>query len=134
MLINTSEGTFGTVTLMPQDTATGELSYVLIVQPSATNEKNEVVEEQNRQLLVSSTGEEEQDQDLTVYDFDDAEEGGEMEQMVRVVHDIYIFIYVCASNIAAPFLILYFQKFECVLFFKCHRLNYYECLYLEAAY
>ncbi|KAL0280051.1 UNVERIFIED_CONTAM: hypothetical protein PYX00_001463 [Menopon gallinae] len=81
MLINTTEGTFGTVTLMPQDTATGELSYVLIVQPSAGNEKNEVVEEQNRQLLVSSTGEEEQDQDLTVYDFDDAEEGGEMEQM-----------------------------------------------------
>lgn len=81
MVINTTEGPYGTVTLMPQDSTTGELSYVLIVQPSAGSEKNDTTEKQTRPFVVSGA-EEEQDQDLTVYDFDDAEEGGEMDPLV----------------------------------------------------
>lgn len=82
MVINSTDGSYSTVTLMPQDSSTGELSYVLIVQPSAGNEKNETTEKQSRPFLVSGGENEEQDQDLTVYDFDDAEEGGEMDPLV----------------------------------------------------
>lgn len=53
-----SSDAYQTVTIVPSDTNSGEVSYVLIVQqPDDKNEKG---------------GE---DQDLTVYDFDDAEEG-----------------------------------------------------------
>lgn len=84
MVLNTTEGSYGTVTLMPQDTSTGELSYVLIVQPSAGNEKTETTEKQTRPFVVGS-GENEQDQDLTVYDFDDGEENNEVDPLVNFI-------------------------------------------------
>ncbi|KAK6627614.1 hypothetical protein RUM44_010092 [Polyplax serrata] len=86
MVINTTEGPYGTVTLMPQDSTTGELSYVLIVQPSTEAGKNETNEKPARPFVVNTT-EEEQDQDLTVYDFDDAEEGGEMDPLESETED-----------------------------------------------
>lgn len=49
---------FQTVTIVPSETSSGELSYVLIVQQPGEDDDKE----------------KEEDQDLTVYDFDDQEE------------------------------------------------------------
>ncbi|GLG92522.1 hypothetical protein R5R35_000719 [Gryllus longicercus] len=57
MILNASDA-YQAVTIVPSDTNPGEVSYVLIVQP--TDDKDEKGE----------------DQDLTVYDFDEGEEGG----------------------------------------------------------
>ncbi|XP_046997162.1 transcriptional repressor CTCFL isoform X2 [Schistocerca americana] len=57
MILNTTD-TYQTVTIVPSDTNPGEVSYVLIVQqPDEKDDKTD-------------------DQDLTVYDFDEGEEGG----------------------------------------------------------
>ncbi|XP_067003344.1 transcriptional repressor CTCF isoform X1 [Anabrus simplex] len=57
MILNASDA-YQTVTIVPSDTNPGEVSYVLIVQqPDDKDDKGE-------------------DQDLTVYDFDEGEEGG----------------------------------------------------------
>lgn len=54
MVLGTGDS-YQTVTIVPSETSTGEVSYVLIVQQPEDKEKEE-------------------DQDLTVYDFDDHEE------------------------------------------------------------
>ncbi|XP_065200292.1 transcriptional repressor CTCFL-like [Planococcus citri] len=60
--IISGEETFQTVTIVPTETNPGEVSYVLIVQqPDEGEKEKEEVEEGD-------------DQDITVYDFDDAED------------------------------------------------------------
>lgn len=59
--------TYQTVTIVPSETNPGEVSYVLIVQQPG-EEKDKVDGE---------------DQDLTVYDFDDGEETGAISGAVR---------------------------------------------------
>lgn len=57
MILNAGDA-YQTVTIVPSDTNPGEVSYVLIVQqPDDKDDKGD-------------------DQDLTVYDFDEGEEGG----------------------------------------------------------
>lgn len=56
------EDAFQTVTIVPTETNPGEVSYVLIVQQPDEGEKEK------------DDGEEGDDQDLTIYDFDDAED------------------------------------------------------------
>ena len=57
-----SSDSFQTVTIVPSETTPGEVSYVLIVQPPGK--------------------EKEEDQDLTVYDFDEQEEPGPVSAAV----------------------------------------------------
>lgn len=66
MILNAGDA-YQTVTIVPSDTNPGEVSYVLIVQqPDDKDDKGD-------------------DQDLTVYDFDEGEEGG-----IALVSDIFI--------------------------------------------
>lgn len=64
MILNPGDS-YQTVTIVPSDTNPGEVSYVLIVQ-QPEDEKDEEEEEDDKN----------EDQDLTVYDFDEAEDGG----------------------------------------------------------
>jgi hypothetical protein len=66
MILNAGDA-YQTVTIVPSDTNPGEVSYVLIVQqPDDKDDKGD-------------------DQDLTVYDFDEGEEGG-----IALVSDTFI--------------------------------------------
>lgn len=60
MILNNGDA-YQTVTIVPSDTAQGEVSYVLIVQQDDNGKEDEEGAE---------------DQDMTVYDFDENEEGG----------------------------------------------------------
>ncbi|KAE8743792.1 hypothetical protein FOCC_FOCC009568 [Frankliniella occidentalis] len=63
MILNPGDS-YQTVTIVPSDTNPGEVSYVLIVQQPEDEKEDEEDEDKN------------EDQDLTVYDFDEGEEGG----------------------------------------------------------
>lgn len=63
MILNPGDS-YQTVTIVPSDTNPGEVSYVLIVQQPEDEKDEEEDEDKN------------EDQDLTVYDFDEGEEGG----------------------------------------------------------
>lgn len=78
MLINAAEGPIGTVTLMQPDSSMGNFNYVLIVQQPEAGDKQDIIDEQNKALL-----DEEQSRNLEVYEFDDNEEGNEIETMVK---------------------------------------------------
>lgn len=62
------ETTYQTVTVVPSESENGELSYVLIVQ-NPESEKDKVP--------IKVQAQEVEDQDLTVYDFDDGEQVNE---------------------------------------------------------
>lgn len=64
MILNPGDS-YQTVTIVPSDTNPGEVSYVLIVQQPEDEEKDDEDEDEKNE-----------DQDLTVYDFDEGEEGG----------------------------------------------------------
>lgn len=81
MLINAGEGPIGTVTLMQPDSAMGNFNYVLIVQQPEAGDKQDMIDEQSKALL-----DEEQSRNLEVYEFDDNEEGNEIETMVGHFH------------------------------------------------
>ncbi len=66
------EDTFQTVTIVPTETNPGEVSYVLIVQQPDESEKD-----------IKPTPEDGEDQDLAVYDFDDAEDPNATEAAVH---------------------------------------------------
>ena len=68
------EDTFQTVTIVPTETNPGEVSYVLIVQQPADGEGDKEKEEP----------EDVEDQDLTIYDFEDNEDPGTTETPVSV--------------------------------------------------
>lgn len=76
MLINATEGPIGTVTLMQPDSSMGNFNYVLIVQQPEAGDKQDMIDEQSKALL-----DEEQSRNLEVYEFDDNEEGNEIETM-----------------------------------------------------
>lgn len=70
MILGTGD-TYQTVTIVPSEGNSGEVSYVLIVQQQGDEEKDK------------ENGE---DHDLTVYDFDDGEEGGPVSGAVSIVY------------------------------------------------
>ncbi|XP_034232456.1 transcriptional repressor CTCFL isoform X1 [Thrips palmi] len=65
MIINPGDS-YQTVTIVPSDTNPGEVSYVLIVQQPEDDKDGEEDEDEEKN----------DDQDLTVYDFDEGEDGG----------------------------------------------------------
>lgn len=85
MLINAPEGSIGTVTLMQPDSSMGNLSYVLIVQQPGGSDK-EVIDESNKALL-----DEEQSR---IYEFDENEEGNEIETVVIKTYKISLFRFI----------------------------------------
>lgn len=76
------EDAFQTVTIVPTETNPGEVSYVLIVQQP---DETEPVEKEEKDT------DDAEDQDLTVYDFDDAEDPAASEAPVSsYVVDFFI--------------------------------------------
>lgn len=72
MILNATDA-FQTVTIVPSEANPGEVSYVLIVQqPDDKDEKNN-------------------DQDLTVYDFDEGEEAG--IALVSIIGAVQLFFF-----------------------------------------
>ena len=67
------EDAFQTVTIVPTETNPGEFSYVLIVQQPPDGEVDKEKEEP----------EDVEDQDLTIYDFEDNEDPGTTETPVN---------------------------------------------------
>lgn len=65
MIINPGDS-YQTVTIVPSETTPGEVSYVLIVQQPEDEKDGEEDDDEEKN----------DDQDLTVYDFDDGEDGG----------------------------------------------------------
>jgi hypothetical protein len=78
VILNTGDA-YQTVTIVPSEAGSGEVSYVLIVQQPDDKDGDK----------GEGDGE---DQDLTVYDFDEGEEG------MPVVRDLQILWFVIQSN------------------------------------
>lgn len=83
------EDSFQTVTIVPTETNPGEVSYVLIVQQPDEGEKDK------------EDAEEGEDQDLTIYDFDDAEDPAANGVAVSVLR----FVVLCVSLGLGTFLV-----------------------------
>lgn len=75
------EDAFQTVTIVPTETNPGEVSYVLIVQQP---DEAEPVEKEEKDT------EEAEDQDLTVYDFEDADDPAAIETPVSLWFTFFI--------------------------------------------
>lgn len=75
------EDAFQTVTIVPTETNPGEVSYVLIVQQP---DEAEPVEKEEKDT------DEAEDQDLTVYDFEDADDPAAIEAPVSLLVNFFL--------------------------------------------
>lgn len=75
LIINSGEA-YQTVTIVPSETSSGEVSYVLIVQQPEDEEKPEVA---NITEAAEGDGDSDGGGNMNVYDFDENEEGGAVE-------------------------------------------------------